>query len=276
MVKTKIYYFSGTGNSLHIARELQKRIPDSLLLPILAFKDMDLVKVDAEKVGFVFPIYFTTIPAPVRDLISRLDLTSVKYTFMTATRIGTFTIADKLVNSLLKKRGRKLDSFIIVNMASNSPTGLKPGKGDPKWIERTSEKEVERMEKELLPSLEEFAEAVNKSERYPGKMISNPVGTLTRPLMDMLTKGIKSEVGYVTDDTCIGCGTCERVCPSNKVKLVKGKPVWQKDVQCYYCFACFNFCPEQAILVEKKWVRKDGRYHHLDVSLEDIVHQKMG
>ncbi len=32
MSKIEIYYFSGTGNSLHIAREIQKRIPDTTLI----------------------------------------------------------------------------------------------------------------------------------------------------------------------------------------------------------------------------------------------------
>ena len=34
MSKVEIYYFSGTGNSLHLARELQKRIPETKLIPI--------------------------------------------------------------------------------------------------------------------------------------------------------------------------------------------------------------------------------------------------
>jgi ferredoxin len=274
MVKVKIYYYSGTGNSLHIARELQKRIPDSELIPILKFSGKKTIRVDSERMGLVFPIYFTTIPSPVRDFITRLDLTSVKYIFMTATRIGTFTIADKLVNALLRKRGRNLDSHLIVNMASNSPTGLKPGKGDPKWMERTSEKEIERMEMELLPDLKKFATAVNRGEKFPDRAIMNPIGTVARPFMDLMTKGIKSEVGYFVDDTCIGCGACERVCLSNKIKLVDGKPVWNKEIRCFYCFACFNFCPEQSILVRKKYDSKDGRYHHPGVTMEDIIAQK--
>ena len=34
-MSTEIYYFSGTGNSLFIAKELQKRLPDSMLIPIV-------------------------------------------------------------------------------------------------------------------------------------------------------------------------------------------------------------------------------------------------
>jgi flavodoxin len=37
-MRIEIYYFSGTGNSLHVARELQKRLPDAALVPISASK----------------------------------------------------------------------------------------------------------------------------------------------------------------------------------------------------------------------------------------------
>jgi flavodoxin len=30
-----IYYYSGTGNSLYVAREFQKRIPEANLVPIM-------------------------------------------------------------------------------------------------------------------------------------------------------------------------------------------------------------------------------------------------
>ena len=34
-MNTEIYYFSGTGNSLFVAKELQKRLTDSNLIPII-------------------------------------------------------------------------------------------------------------------------------------------------------------------------------------------------------------------------------------------------
>jgi flavodoxin len=54
-MSTEIYYFSGTGNSLHVAKELQKRLPGSKLIPIVSFLDNDVVIIKGETVGFVFP-----------------------------------------------------------------------------------------------------------------------------------------------------------------------------------------------------------------------------
>lgn len=64
---TEIYYFSGTGNSLYVARELQKRIPDSTLVPIAALLNAcskvkvgederdKKIETTADTIGFVFP-----------------------------------------------------------------------------------------------------------------------------------------------------------------------------------------------------------------------------
>ncbi len=35
-MRTEIYYFSGTGNSLHVARELQKRLPNTKLVSVIS------------------------------------------------------------------------------------------------------------------------------------------------------------------------------------------------------------------------------------------------
>jgi len=35
-MSTEIYYFSGTGNSFYVAKELQKRIPKAKLIPIIS------------------------------------------------------------------------------------------------------------------------------------------------------------------------------------------------------------------------------------------------
>jgi hypothetical protein len=52
---TEIYYFSGTGNSLHVAKELQKRLPDAELVPILGLVGEGSVRTRGVTVGFVFP-----------------------------------------------------------------------------------------------------------------------------------------------------------------------------------------------------------------------------
>ena len=86
MSKVEIYYFSGTGNSLHVAKELEKRIPEANLIPIASLLNKDVIETNGETVWFVFPIYLKAIPVPVKKFIKKLDLKSAKYIFALATR----------------------------------------------------------------------------------------------------------------------------------------------------------------------------------------------
>lgn len=121
-MSTEIYYFSGTGNSLHVAQELKKRIPETNLIPIVSLKGKDIIETNGETVGFVFPIHFMTAPAIVKSIMEKLDLKSAKYIFAIATRYGTpCSIMFSKIERILKKKGKSLDSHLILNMASNDP-----------------------------------------------------------------------------------------------------------------------------------------------------------
>lgn len=88
-MSTEIFYFSGTGNSLHVAREIQRRIPGTRLTPIVSLLDGEPDKTSAEAVGFVFPQYASMAPKIVDRFIKRIDLESAKYVFAVVTRGGT-------------------------------------------------------------------------------------------------------------------------------------------------------------------------------------------
>ena len=67
MAATEIYYFSGKGNSLFAARELQKRIPGSELVPVIHLLQQAAIRTGAPDIGFVFPIHFARVPVAMRD-----------------------------------------------------------------------------------------------------------------------------------------------------------------------------------------------------------------
>lgn len=270
----EIYYFSGTGNSLHVAKELCKRLPESKLIPIVGVLDNEEIITKGEVVGFVFPIYFTTVPAPVRKFLEKLKMESAKYTFSVTTRLGTFSVANVCVSRILKKKGINLDSQFVLNMASNSPTGLKPGKGDEDWIKKINKEKVLQLESEVQARLDIIKKAILGREKIPPKMIFNPFLAVLERIMYILTGNTKTQINFYTDSTCIGCGICEQVCLAKKIKMHGEKPVWQKDVDCYYCYACFNFCPMQSILVKNKYTKKTGRYFHPDITAVEISGQK--
>ena len=73
---TVLYFFSGTGNSVFVARELARRL-HAKILPIPALMSQDVIEPKAEAVGFVFPVYYATndangLPLIVSRFITKL------------------------------------------------------------------------------------------------------------------------------------------------------------------------------------------------------------
>ena len=281
MNQTEIYYFSGTGSSLHIARELQKRIPGTKLLPIVSFLHQEYIELQSEIIGLVFPIYLNSTPIPVREFIRKIRFKSNQFVFAVTTNCGYPGRIDLYLEKLLKERGKKLDAYYTIKMISNSPKGLLPSfMIKQNWASTITEEVISSLEMEVQKELDIIGKSIIGKEKNTGKDSPNPESALFKKFYLLLhyplqwnAENTKTELGYYVDATCNGCAICEQVCPSYKIKMYEGKPLWQKEVHCYYCYACFNLCPEQAILV-KNYTHKDGRYVYPGVSTADIAAQK--
>ena len=122
-MSTEIYTFSGTGNSLYVAKGLQERLQEAKLIPIASLLEHDVIQTHGDIVGFVFPVHAMTLPVAVRSFLERLDPQSAKYIFAVLTRGGTATVVDLQLSGLLEEKGRRLDAFYTLKMPWNSPTG---------------------------------------------------------------------------------------------------------------------------------------------------------
>ncbi len=271
-----IYYYSGTGNSLHVARELKQRLPGTEIVPIISVLKERTTVQGAEQVGLVFPIYVGAIPNPVKAFVDTINSSSIQYIFTVTTNCGFPGKVDYLVYKLLKSKGFKLDYYSSLKMISNSATGLMPAfMINKKWADLIHADKVAKMELELQNELEFVAKSLKNKEKNIGPDCHLP---LVRKVLLSITEKMSplekaNAVNFFVDHDCNGCGTCEKVCPSEKIKLVNGKPEWSEKTQCYYCYACFNFCLQQAILV-KGYEYKTGRYKHPNVNVADIAGQK--
>lgn len=274
VMAAEIYYFSGTGNSLHAAKELKKRIPEAELIPIVSLLNRDIVKTCEETVGFIFPVHLMMAPKAVRTFIEKLDL-QADYIFAVATRGGSRTRAFEDLEKILKKHGKNLDSCFTLNMANN----------DPKFENwhQTTEDEMAKLESELQNRLNLVGDFVRNKEKYKEEdthfKVQTPFFSVLSPFLPVLNRFFSIE--FYSNSRCSGCGTCEKVCLSGKIKIVDEKPVWQDDVQCYFCNACLNYCPQRAVQIKSKrllksYTTENGRYHHPWVTADDIAGQKKG
>lgn len=80
-MSTTIYFFSGTGNSLKIAKDLSNQLEDSKIIQI-SEKNLSITNdTSSDKIGFVYPIYFNGLPAMVKKFIESLQFNKDVYFF---------------------------------------------------------------------------------------------------------------------------------------------------------------------------------------------------
>lgn len=265
MASVIIYYYTGTGNSLFAARQLQEALGDARLAPMGAYLGEGDRPPEAEAVGLVFPICQTAMPLPVRYFLKRLRLAPTVYRFALATRIGTSHSAFATADRLLARQGRRLDLWGNVNMASN----------DPKFdYQVPTEEQLARLEQAACAEIRQLAEKINRREVWRPK---DSTATLRIPgvalLEPLVLAAWKRPVKLYSDGGCTGCGLCAAVCPAGRIRLEAGRPRWQSDIPCWQCSACLSYCPAQSVQL-KGFTEKNGRYPHPYATAEEIGAQR--
>ena len=271
-----IYYFTGTGNTLSLARKTAEKLEGEVeLIPVAQFMQSEeavsedaAVRAAAGKietgeagtVGFFFPIYSSDAPWPMKAAVERMSLPEGAYLYAVADCNARYGLAYDVFNGLLDHlKHRTLDYAEVVKMPGNCH-------------ESNAAENQQRLELESF-----FTDLIsrNVNHRFVGTMLNFYTEESSTEATRHKYDKTPFAVWNLAEDRCIGCGICERVCPMANITLVDGKPVFRD--RCAYCFACFHFCPQQALYKDMAHFRPEdmrSQYHHPDVTLQDIAAQK--
>ncbi len=283
----EIYYFSGTGNSLAVARDIAGKT-NGKLISIASLMDKESIKTGADVIGMVFPIYYEPyggVPLIVRRFIQKLENISSKYIFAICTYGSGSFKSLKFLDELIELQGGKLAAGFMVNMPNNMAgeninNAQKQQKMFNVWKENIDiicGYVKARKEGEFdLPNV-----LVGKAY-FLIKLIVTPLIFLFKPITLRHLKKYSNSSGksyeellplmdnsFYTSDECIGCGNCSRICPVRNIEIVEGRPEWLHH--CEFCLACFHWCPEGA--VKSSELKNTVRYHHPDVNISDMLEQ---
>lgn len=246
-MKTTLFYFSATGNCLTTARKLAQYFDDCEVISVCALKEDRKIFVDADTVGFVFPVYYGNMPYPMRDAVSRMVFRKEPYLFAFTTCRGHVGAAPQRLDQLLRTRGQKLSWASGIKMPGNS--FLNEISVDQAYLEAQDQNIAEAVVPVLAHSVQDFS----TREVLPLTPVDYPNNF----------RGIRS------DNNCIGCGICEKVCPMDNIRIRDGKAIIGDD--CATCLSCFHWCPREAIFMSKQEeIARRRKYHHPDVTLTDF------
>jgi len=72
-MKKIIYYFTGTGNSMRAAEKIAGHIRDAEIIS-MRNAPKDFPAIDADIIGFIYPVYHWTMPLPAAKFVEALSL----------------------------------------------------------------------------------------------------------------------------------------------------------------------------------------------------------
>ncbi len=235
-----IYYFSATGNSAWVARELAAKTGDQAIDMIEYLKTgrtPPACKAN-ERLGLVFPVHAWRPPRVVLDFSKKLEIPEGCFVFAVCTMGGFASNTCKYLGKFIR-----LDSCYSIVMPENYI--LLTGSESEERIKRkisAAQTQLPKIAASILVNKKEF---VVKKGLLPA-FFTSCIGAL-------FAKKVNDK-GFYSTEKCNSCGTCAKLCALNNISIENGKPAWHGN--CIHCMACLQRCPQQAIEYKKKSLKR--------------------
>lgn len=264
-MKRIVFYFTATGNSLYVARQLAGENGVAMSIPQL-LKEGKL-NFEADEIGFVQPLYGHLAPNIVREFITKVKL-KAGYFFT----IFTFGMRKCSVVEVWdlesRESGYPMDYINTILMVDN-------------WLHHFDMAEQRKMDKQIPEQLAAIRQELDNHRHW-----LQPTTNLEREmhngflkmahLTDQLGFRMDANERFTANEDCTLCGICTQVCPRGNWSLGESKA--QVDGVCDYCLACIHNCPimsiqfnpsENPLLAPE--VNSNARYRNPFVNITDII-----
>lgn len=246
-----IFYFSGTGNSRWVAKQLAEAFSEELVPVADACVSGRMFSIGPdEKVGFVFPVYSWGPPSVVLKLLASVAFSRVpSYLYFVCTCGDDTGKTAEIFCKAVRRRGWECRAGFSVFMPN---TYVCLPAFDIDWsdvAEAKCSQAVDRMA-EIIPLIQR---RVRRMDCFAGKFPAIK-SYVIRPLFNRFWASPKR---FHAEDACISCGKCVQVCPLHNIRLLDGKPVWGEN--CTMCLACYHHCPKH-VVAYGKYTREKGQY----------------
>lgn len=250
-----VFYFTGTGNSLYVAKKLDDV---RLSIPQIIHDDNKVYK--ADRIGIVCPIYGHEMPEIVKRFLKRTEF-HADYFYLVLTYGRMHGGASEFAEQYLMECGIEAAYINIVKMVDN----YLPTFDMNEQLALDPEKKVDehiRKIQEDIDSNKIWKQEVTQADRawhkrYLNMRKENPID-------------IKGGIFRVLD-YCIGCGICMRVCPTGSIQVKNQHAHYIDTSNCQMCLACVQHCPENAIRLTIPEKNPLARYHNGNIRLSEIV-----
>ena len=237
-MKARIYYFTGTGNSMRAARVIAQAMGDAEIISMRVNPE-EYPATDCDVVGFVYPVYHWTMPAPVAAFVEKLEINPQAYVFVVTMPGFICGIACERLAEILAKKGAQISYGNIVHSVANYVIVYPPFPSAKLRVPAT-ERKLKRIAADICQQKQRAYPRASAFIRCSRERVMTPYIELQKC----------ADNPFTVSEKCISCGLCSRVCPCHNIVLENGRPTFQHH--CANCMACVVSCPKRAIGYEIK------------------------
>lgn len=247
-----VFYFTGTGNSLYAARQLEA---EPVSIPqVMRGRERELT---AESIGVVTPVYGHEVPPMVKDFL-RESTFETGYFYIILTYGCRHGGAAELAKELCVECGVRVDYVNTLHMADN-------------WLPAFDMDAERAMDKHIPEQLAAITADVKARRHATSPVTDNDRAAHQEYLRNV--SGVPEAMWQnlvVVTERCVGCGVCTRVCPADCMVLENGRA---KHIpgNCQDCLACAHACPHKAIALAMPEKNPNARYRNEHVTLQDLI-----
>jgi len=262
-----IFYFSGTGNCLAAAYSIAEKLGDTKLVSILALNDKKEIPENYERIGFIYPTVYSHAPKMIMNAVNDLELHPNQKIFLIATCGGGCGFALKDMREKLQSITKNPIQEFCLRLPGNHIIGFSA------YSESSQQKIFKKAEK----TIDEINYKIQND--FPTKPLRTPPFPklhifIQKTLNEKVLKVpdiYETDVEFYTTNDCELCGTCEKLCLANNIKVSSNEVSFGDN--CQQCMACIQWCPKRAIY-HPNVTEKKKRYHHPDITIDDMLKAK--
>ncbi len=240
-----IFYFSSTGNSLFVAKEIKTALGGE----ILYIPKYNGNAEEFEKIIVVSPVYSFGLPLHVFDFIPKLPKNKPIYIVLNFG--GMVFGADGLSFEHAKNCGLDIKAVYTVKMPENYTLDFSVPLAYQKKILKKANGSITK----VIEKISNGEENKPKVKKKFAKIYYENKGNWNKIAEDF----------SVTDD-CVLCGKCVGVCPTENISVTGGTIKFGD--KCVACLGCYHRCSEKAIIYKNK--KKDYRYFNPNVNESEL------
>jgi NAD-dependent dihydropyrimidine dehydrogenase PreA subunit len=245
----KILYFTGTGNSLYVAKKIGG---DLLSIPQLIKNNQYIIEDDI--VGIICPVYCWTAPNIVKQYLKKVEI-NTNYLFIIMTYGGANHGCFNALYKIFDDKNMNVDYSNTILMVDNFSPLFDISKEKEKSTNFYIDKKIENIKKDIF----------NRQSNYKINTLKDTFASAFSPV---LYKLLNHFINFKIDNEfCDKCKTCVNVCPKGNIQIIEKGPIIGNN--CENCLSCHHNCPKSIIHVTKE--SNQERFINPNIKLSELI-----